>query len=674
MIMTFLRKRIVVKFFYAIVVLAFVGTIFLVWGARGRLRGPSRPVIKVDGLVVTAEQFRQALRQEMERMRRLYGENYERFISYSDIERETVDKLIQDMLIRLQLRKMGLIAPDAEVKKAIAENPSYLQVYQILARANRAEGYWNSVREELSRRKLQDLLFGIPIVTKTEIEEEYKRRNEKVKLKYLEFSKSDFRDQVKPTDEEIRSYFEEHKERYRKPDEVNIKYIKIDPKEFEDKVEVTEEEIKGYYEANKETEFKEGEQVKARHILIKVPSGASDEEKKKLREKAEKILKEIKSGADFAEMARKYSEDEATKDKGGDLGWFGRGRMVKEFEDVAFSLKPGQVSDVVETVYGYHIIKVEDKKPERIKPLEEVRDEIRGKLAKETAAQLARALADELIYDVELQGMEEAAKTAPQRAIEVYSSIVGSEAGDLVKKFEERIKDWKLEVKTTGFFSREDATIPTIGSRYTYRRLVEAVFELRKGDTSDVIEIESYGGNVLGYFIAQVIDKRYSRIPPLEEVKGEVESDLKDEKALELAFKAAQELMKEYKPGESLDDLARRYKGGKELRPKETSLFARSTSGYVPGIGIAPEISSAAFSMKLNEVKGPFKAERGAYIIQLVEKQEADLKKLEEDKAELARIRRSLIQRKRAELIEEWVNGLRESAKVKVNLPERGAI
>lgn len=673
MIMTFLRKKVVVKFFYAIVVLAFVGTIFLVWGARGKLRGPSRPVIKVDGLVVTVEQFRQALRQEMERMRRLYGENYERFISYSDIERGTVDKLIQDMLIRLQLRRMELIPSDAEVKKAIAENPSYLQIYQMLLQANRAEGYWNSLKEELSRRKLQDLLFGIPIVTKSEVEEEYKRRNEKVKLKYLEFAKSDFEDQVKPTDEEIQSYYERHKERYKRPDEVNIKYIKIDPKEFEDKVEVTEAEIRSYYEANKETEFKEGEQVKARHILIKIPSSASEEERKRLREKAERILKEIKSGADFAEMAKKHSEDEATKDKGGDLGWLGRGRMVEEFEEAAFSLEPGQVSDIVETPYGYHIIKVEGKRPERTKPLEEVRDEIKRKLAKETAAQLAKSLADELIYDVELQGMEEAVEAAPQRAIEVYSSIVSSEAGDPVKKFEERIKGWKLQVKTTGFFSREGATIPTIGSRYTYRRLVDAVFELRKGDTSDVIEIESYSGNVLGYFIARVIDKRFSRIPPFEEVRGEVERDLREERAAELAFKAAQELMKEYKPGESLDDLARKYKG-KELKPKETSLFARSTSGYVPGIGIAPEISSAAFSMKLNEVRGPFKAERGAYIVQLVEKREADPKKLEEDKAELAKIRRSLIQRKRAELIEEWVNGLRENAKVKVNLPERETI
>lgn len=668
MIMVFLRKKFIAKMFYGIVIIAFVGTIFLVWGARGKFGRGTRIVIKVNGKGVTFEQFQNALRNETERMRRMYGDNYDRFIKDIDINSQTADKIVQDLLINQELKKLGLLVSDEEVDREILSNPSYYQIYQILARRGRADDYWKSLRDSLSRQRLQDILFGIPIVTKTEIEEEYKRRNEKVKLKFIEFAASKFRDKVNPSEDEIKERYEEKKEEYRVPERIDVKYIKIDPKLFEDKIDISENDIKSYYEANKDSQFKEKEQVRARHILIKLPTGASEEERKKLRQKAEKILKEAKSGADFAELAKKYSEDEGTKDKGGDLGYFTKGRMVPEFERAAFSLKPGEISDIVETQYGFHIIKVEDKKPERVKSLDEVRDEIERKLRKEAAVALARELANDLIYDVELQGMEETVKLIPERAAEVYVRQLGDEskkAEDFVKRF----KEIKFEVKTTGLFSKEDTQIPTIGSRYTYRDFLDAVFELRKGDTSDPIEIKSYSGDVMAYFIAKVADRQYPHIPKLDEVKDKIIEELKDEKAKELALQAAEKLMSQYKPGETVDELVKKAQK-KDLKVRETSLFARSPSGYIPMIGSAPEISAEAFRMKLNEVKGPFQTQRGAYIIQLVERQEADVKKLEEDKEELANIRRSLIQRKRNDLLEAWINGLKSAAKIKIELPE----
>jgi peptidyl-prolyl cis-trans isomerase D len=670
MIMVFLRKKLVAKLFYAIVVIAFVGTIFLVWGAGGKFKKGARTVIKVNGKKITAEQFQNALRSEADRLRRTYGDNYYRFVK--DINRQTADRLVQDVLIDQELKNLGLLISEEEVEREIANNPTYYQIYQILARSGRADDYWRNIRDSLSRQRLQDLLLGIPIITKTEIEEEYKRRNEKVKLKYIEFAASKFRDKANPSEEEIKRRYEENKEKYRVPEKINIKYIKIDPKSFEDKVEISENDIKSYYEANKDSEYKEKEQVRARHILIKVPDDASEEKKKELRAKAEEILKEAKSGADFAELARKYSEDEGSKDKGGDLGFFGKGRMVPEFEKVAFSLNPGEISDIVETQYGFHIIKVEEKKPEKIKPLDEVKDQIKRKLAKEASELLARELADELVYDIELQSMEEAIKLIPERAAEVYVRQLGDESKK-IEDYIEKFKDMEFKVETTGLFSKEDPQIPTIGSKYTYKDLLKEVFERRKGDITDPVEIKSYGGDVMAYFIAQVIERQYSHIPGLDEVKDKIADELKDEKAKELALQAAEELMKKYKPGETLDDLTKKYEG-EELQVKETSLFARSLTGYVPMIGSAPEISTAAFSMSLNEVKGPFEARRGAYIIQLAEKQEADLKKLEEDKEELTNIRRSLIQQKREDLLEAWINSLKAAAKIEMELPGEEAI
>ena len=144
-------------------------------------------------------------------------------------------------------------------------------------------------------------------------------------------------------------------------------------------VDVTDKDIKQYYEANKQ-EFKSPERVEARHILFKVAKDATEKQKKEVRKKAELVLKKIRNGADFAKLAEEYSDDPGSKSRGGLLGYFARGRMVKPFEKVAFSLKPGEVSDIVETRFGYHIIKVEKRQPAGILPLDQVKDRIKRKL------------------------------------------------------------------------------------------------------------------------------------------------------------------------------------------------------------------------------------------------------------------------------------------------------
>jgi parvulin-like peptidyl-prolyl isomerase len=152
-------------------------------------------------------------------------------------------------------------------------------------------------------------------------------------------------------------------------------------REVVDKIKVSEEDMKQYYKANRE-QFKKPEEVKARHILIKVSKDASPDEKKTARKKADEILAKIKKGEDFASLAEKYSDDPGSAKKGGDLGYFPRGRMVKPFEDAAFSLNPGEVSDIVETKFGYHIIKLEEKRPAGYQPFEAVKNTIRKELIK----------------------------------------------------------------------------------------------------------------------------------------------------------------------------------------------------------------------------------------------------------------------------------------------------
>jgi peptidyl-prolyl cis-trans isomerase C len=160
---------------------------------------------------------------------------------------------------------------------------------------------------------------------------------------------------------------------------IAIEYLK---KEVTNKVEVSEEDVKAYYESHKD-EFKTPEMVRSRHILIKTDPPASDNDKKKAKEKAEEILKKIKAGEDFAKLASDVSDDTGSKPKGGELGFFPKGRMVKSFEDAAFSLKPGEVSGIVETQFGYHIIKVEEKKEPGMEPFDTAKEKIKQKLLQE---------------------------------------------------------------------------------------------------------------------------------------------------------------------------------------------------------------------------------------------------------------------------------------------------
>lgn len=160
---------------------------------------------------------------------------------------------------------------------------------------------------------------------------------------------------------------------------IAVEYLK---KEITDKVEVSEEDLKAYYEGHKD-DFKMSEMVRARHILIRTDPSATDEEKNKAKEKAEEILMKIKAGEDFAKLATDVSDDTATKINGGELGFFSKGKMVKPFEDAAFSLKPGEVSGIVETQFGYHIIKVEEKKESGIELFDSAKEKFRQKLFQE---------------------------------------------------------------------------------------------------------------------------------------------------------------------------------------------------------------------------------------------------------------------------------------------------
>jgi len=749
--------------------------------------------LKVNGDKVMRQEFQNAVRKTVEEKRRQYGD---RFQSQNiDFEQDTIDTLVDQLLISQQTDAFKVKISGQEIDKQIRENPLWLQYYQFSYQMGNATSVRKWVQESVSIGRLQKIIGNLALVTDSEIEEEYRLQNEKVKLKYIEFSNNQFKKNVTPTDEQVLEHFNKNKEKYRKGDQVDIEYLKIDPKLLEKHVEISDEKIEAYYDTYKDKEFSE-EQVKARHILFKVESDATEEEKAGVKAKAEGVLEKAKAeDADFAALAKEFSADPGSKNKGGDLGFFGRGKMVREFEDVAFYLPKGEISDLVETSFGYHIIKVEDKK-KVYKPLATVKSQIKTKLLNKEAINKAEDWAKDVQFDAVVYGLEETTKN-------------------------EKYKEVSLKyVKSTGFFSKDDRSIPKLGPRWNHEDLVEEVFRLPKEGISDVIEVKNYQGDIQSLFVVRVRDKKASHIPELEnidsleaesaketkelatlekeeekpeedikakrarldkikaelkelqDVKDDVINDIKDEEGKKLAFEAAQKFMKKwadvkdseelalikyaeaneppekatkeelikfaikkltedelktsvrpgpkervkaavkrfaekYNPdenakdkaesvadkfvskykiddkttGEKLSELMKKEFGEKyksklkeellKKHLKETSSFALSTGGYVSGMGTAREVMLAAFNMEEAEIKGPFKGGNGTYIIQLSERDDFDLKKLQEDEEELVEIRSRLLQQKKAQIFEDWFNNVKSRAKIVVNQTPR---
>jgi len=400
-----------------------------------------------------------------------------------------------------------------------------------------------------------------------------------------------------------------------------IRYVAIDPASFKDDVRITEKEIHAFYEYN-QAAYSQPHQVKARHILFELGEEALKEAEEKVRKEAEVVLAKVRKGEDFAELAATHSSC-PSKSKGGDLGYFEKGQMTPAFEEVAFNLQNGEISDLVRTPFGYHIIKVEDIKEARTQSLEEVRDEIVDALTISAATELAHekglSIVDQMPYDIELS---------------VYA------------------KEHGLEAKASDFFSNSDPVPGIDGSE----KITEVLFALSKNEATDLIEL---GGR---FYIFQVIGSRESYLPELKDVSDRVREDYTDYLAAQDATAAATSFLKELKEGRPWDQLAKE----KGLTIGETKFFTRR--GPISEIGHAPELIETAFRLSAQEIfpDKPFVDEKGAFVIKWLEKQgidETTFRKEEKEHSE------SLVQAKHRSIFESWLENLRKNAKIEIVTP-----
>ena len=555
-------------------------------------------------------------------------------------QEETKKRVIEQYVLR-ELVKKAMPVQQSEIEQYIASKPDQLSAYRLYQKSGMSNEFEKDIQVQLSYQGIEQLLHHLPIVTDLEIEETYHRENTKAKLKFIRFRHYEYNSLAKVTDEEAKSHFELNKEKYKKSDQINLKYVQIKPEDF-----VADEQIKAYYEKTKD-QYSEVTEVTARHILKKVAEGSSLDEKGKIRQQAAELLEmiktEVEAGKSFAELAQVHSEGPSASN-GGSLGSFGRGKMVKPFETACFDeLDIGEISGLVETSFGFHIIKLEDKKV-NMQTFDEVKQEIKTLLIKTDASHVSQKLADNLLMDVELDD---------------YETAMGQEA----------YSSRNLTIQETGLFEQDASSIPNIGSRYTYGDLIEKAFDMEV-NINEMIEVKRSNGEVESYFVALVLEKKAAAIPEFEDVKAEVKNDLQEEKAKELAMEDANKLFKLLRSGQSLDDLVLSYSTPenasiKEKKVEESGLFSLSINSiYVSNMGSCQDAMFKAFQMDMNEVAGPFEGDVAHYLIQLVEKDEADMEKLKTDPKVRREIMKKLVQAKKNEVFTNWYNSTRKQITV----------
>jgi peptidyl-prolyl cis-trans isomerase D len=491
-----------------------------------------------------------------------------------------LDNMLMQKALVLQAQRMGLEVSNQELRSALqalawlypkgkfvgmAEYSTIIQQQTGMTTQEFEEQY----RESVLMSKLRDVVSDGVQVTPEDVHQEFLRRNRKAKVRYVVFDPSQLLKDVQITPQALEAFFSKDPSRYKVAEQRQARYVIIPPDAVRSKVTVSDEEMKDYYTQHL-SDYRVPDRVKVSHILFKT-TGKSPKEVAAIKKTAEEVLSKIKSGADFSAMAKKYSED-STASNGGELGWIVHGQTVKPFEDAAFSMKPGQTSDLVKTTYGFHIIKVEGKETAHLKSFDEVKDSIKSVLEKQKLQAALQSFAEDL---------EAQFKAHPDQ-------------------FDSTAKQAGLEAKQTSLF-KYSQTILDFGSSEAFHNLA---FELQLNEIGQPIAVPK------GTAIIQVTKIVPAHQPELEEVHDVVAEDYRAAQSKVLAQQKASEFAQAVKTGD-FEKIAR--KDGYTVQ--ESKDF--TSQDYVQGLGSASKLR-AAFTLKPGETSGVISIGGGEAVFQVI--------------------------------------------------------
>jgi peptidyl-prolyl cis-trans isomerase D len=602
--------------------------VFAFWGVGTGFFTRIKPVATVDGHQILSKDVDHEAEQIRRRLQQVYGAEAAQVLARFNVRQEALDQLIDQQLVLDEAHRLGLKIGDAQLEQAIASQAAFqvggrfdFQAYQQVLRANglHPAEYEADTRLQLLQELMRRMVSQSVEISDSEAHQEYDRINLKLALAYVEIPYSAFVPSMTPTQKQVEDYYNQHREQFREPERIQFDFIRYDPDQMGAKFNPSDKEIEDYYKRYRDQNFTHPEQVRARHILIAVPANAAPQQKQAARAKAEDILKQLKAGADFAKLARQYSDDPGSKNNGGELGYFSQGEMVKPFAEAAFRLRPGEMT-IAETQFGFHVIEVEDHKLAHVDTLEEARPKIiEGLRHREGAEAAHQAIDQDLAAALDGKGM---AQLAEKRG---------------------------LNVIRTPYLAIDQHT-PEIDDP----RVMQEAFKLNPNDVRVI-----NGRNAS--FLVKLIARAPSYIPKLADVQSKVRAALVREMAEAKAQEQAAAFIKQVKAPADFDKVAAELK----LQVRTTGDFSRA-EGSIPTIGaFSDAVEAAALEPTVPGLVGhPLALDGNAYVFEVQ-------KRAEPDDAQWKQAKDSFIERLRKERqMRAWasfVQNLRARAQITVH-------
>jgi peptidyl-prolyl cis-trans isomerase D len=559
--------------------------------------------------------------------------------------RRAAETIIQRRVVLAEARRLGLRATDEEVRDELQHNPQYAGAFfvdgnfvgqtkyeEILQQQDLTVPQFEQlVRNEILFDKVRELVGGGAMVSDAEIQQEFLKKNSKIKFEYAVLRKDDLLKDIHPADAELKAYYDRNKANYNNsiPDKRKISYVLLDTARLEAQTSVSDQDLQTYYDRRRD-EFRSPDQVKVSQILIKTPLPGSDgkvdtKAVDEARKKAEDALKQLKAGTKFEDLAKKYSEDPSAG-SGGSIGWINHGGFpVPEVDKAAFSLPKGGTSDIINAGYAFVILHIDDKQSARVKSLDEVRGQIEPSIKQQKAMQTADSESTALLSRARADGLEKAAASKG------------------------------LQVVSTDFVSRTDS-LPGIGSSPQF---MDAVFAAADKSPADEVQLPQ------GFVIFQIQQIQPAATPTFDGIRSRVENEFKNERSAALLTQRTQELADRAKADHDLKKVA--IELGASVKTSDFVL----PDGQVPDIGSMTGQASVAFTLKPGEVSGPINNGSTGVVLSVVEREEPGPQELS---AKRDQIRESLLQSKQNELFEMFVANAREqmqkSKKIQMNEQE----
>jgi peptidyl-prolyl cis-trans isomerase D len=469
----------------------------------------------------------------------------------------------------------------------------------------------DKVREQMELSRLQAMVTGGVTVSDNTVRQEYLKQGTKVKFDYAVISSDDLRKQVNPSDADLQAYFKQNAARYANadPETRKIEYVSFPSSLVPNaRPEVSDAEIEAYYNQHK-SDYAQPEEVHARHILIAVPAGSDAKTDAAAKAKAEDVLKQLKAGGNFAELAKKYSDDPGSKENGGDLPMMPTSGFVPEFSKAAMALNPGQTSDPVKTQFGYHIIQTIAKQPAGTKPLAEVKDQIRTSLQQQKSASVLQSFQQQVTAQAAKDGLAKTAAAYHQNPV------------------------------TTDFVQR-GAQIAGLADSAA---LLNQAFQVNKGASPAAVSTGD------GFALFQVVDVKPAHAPTFDEYKSHLLEDYRTEKTPQMLNAELQKLAGRAKV---LNDLK---KAAAEMNVPFKSSDLVGRDGQLPQLGAMTGPMSIAFTLDKGTISGPINTGTAGVVLTVVDKQQPTAEDIAKN---FAQTRTSLLQQRQQEVFEVFAQSL----------------